>query len=96
MNTGNVAVTRLKNILQTIDYTKQSIHKAQNDMRHEYGMLGITYHDRLSEQLENAMNRCCKAMAETDTELNCCREFLTQIISVIEEYDSIRLEDKLL
>lgn len=96
MNTSNVAVTRLKEILQIMDSTKESMHNARNDMQHEYEMLGIRFQDRLAEQLENAVDRCCNAMSAMEEELVCCEEFVTQLIRIMEEYENIQLEDKLL
>lgn len=90
MNTSSTSITRLKNILQMMESAEESMRTAKNDMQHEYEMLGIRFQDRLAEQLENVVDRCCTAMSATEKELVCCGEFLSHIIRIIEEYEKIQ------
>lgn len=96
MNTSDAAVTRLKKMLLLMESLQESMSHAKNEMQCEYDKLGIMYHDRLTEQLETAVDRCCTAISATEKELVCCGEFFSHIIRVMEEYENIQFEDKLL
>lgn len=96
MNTSNAAVTRLKKMLMLMESLQESMCHTKSEMRSEYDKLGIMYHGKLTEQLEIAVDRCCTAISATEKELVCCGEFFSHIIRIMEEYENIQFEDKLL
>lgn len=96
MNPSNATVIKLKKMLLLMESLQESMSHTKNGMQCEYDKLGIMFHDRLTEQLETAVDRCCSAISATEKELVCCGEFLSHIIRVMEEYENIQFEDKLL
>ena len=96
MNISDATATRLKKMLMSLAALQESMHQAKNEMQCEYDNLGMMCHGKLTDQLGIAVDHCCTAISAAEKELVCCGEFFSQIIQVIEEYENIQFEDKLL
>ena len=91
MSTTNPAIIRLSKILQLMESLEETMYNAKDGMQQEYKMLGIVHHDSHTKKLEDVIGRCCDAISAVESELDCGSEFLSQLISMLEEYEKVQL-----